>query len=114
MGLVAGSQRMEIGLAFQPQLPPRFSCIDTFDKTEGIDQGRARCRMSAAVKSPACGRETHVVMFRSRHLGPLAIGIDCDRSEERRVGKGCDSTCRSRWSQYYKKTNKNKKTRKQN
>src|SRR3546814_13663069 len=78
MGLVAGSQRMEIGLAFQPQLPPRFSCINTFDKTEGIDQGRARCRMSAAVKSPACGRETHAVMFRSRHLGPLAIGIDCD------------------------------------
>src|SRR3546814_18076864 len=28
------------------------------------------------------------------------------RSEERRVGKECVSTCRSRWSQYnYKKTN---------
>src|SRR3546814_15425373 len=25
------------------------------------------------------------------------------RSEERRVGKECDSTCRSRWSQYNKK-----------
>src|SRR3546814_13331302 len=29
------------------------------------------------------------------------------RSEERRVGKGCVSTCRSRWSPYqYKKKNK--------
>src|SRR3546814_15356238 len=27
-----------------------------------------------------------------------------DRSEERRVGKECVSTCRSRWSPYHKKT----------
>src|SRR3546814_4564005 len=26
---------------------------------------------------------------------------DTDRSEERRVGKECVSTCRSRWSQYH-------------
>src|SRR3546814_13375803 len=32
------------------------------------------------------------------------------RSEERRVGKECVSTCRSRWSQYHKKK-KIKKTR---
>src|SRR3546814_17676561 len=31
---------------------------------------------------------------------------DADRSEERRVGKECVSTCRSRWSPYhYKKQN---------
>src|SRR3546814_17337518 len=28
------------------------------------------------------------------------------RSEERRVGKECVSTCRSRWSPYYEKKNK--------
>src|SRR3546814_10964188 len=28
------------------------------------------------------------------------------RSEERRVGKECVSTCRSRWSPYHSKTNK--------
>src|SRR3546814_10962741 len=37
------------------------------------------------------------------------------RSEERRVGKECVSTCRSRWSQYHSKqnnhTSKNKKTK---
>src|SRR3546814_19873530 len=27
------------------------------------------------------------------------------RSEERRVGKECGSTCRSRWAQYHKKKN---------
>src|SRR3546814_16478384 len=32
------------------------------------------------------------------------------RSEERRVGKECVSTCRSRWSQYHKKTKKNTRT----
>src|SRR3546814_14196199 len=30
------------------------------------------------------------------------------RSEERRVGKECVSTCRSRWSPYHYKKNKNK------
>src|SRR3546814_12021037 len=28
------------------------------------------------------------------------IGLNMDRSEERRVGKECVSTCRSRWSTY--------------
>src|SRR3546814_16126322 len=43
--------------------------------------------------------------------GPLAIGLG-KRSEERRVGKGCVSPCRSRWSLYpltknYKNKQKN-------
>src|SRR3546814_12286975 len=36
-------------------------------------------------------------------------GMDWDRSEERRVGKECVSTCRSRWSPYHKKKHKIKK-----
>src|SRR3546814_15507231 len=32
-----------------------------------------------------------------------------DRSEERRVGKECVSTCRSRWSPYHEKKKKQKK-----
>src|SRR3546814_20429820 len=39
---------------------------------------------------------------------PLVSGIDSastlNRSEERRVGKECVSTCRSRWSPYHYKT----------
>src|SRR3546814_19708381 len=33
------------------------------------------------------------------------------RSEERRVGKECVSTCRSRWSPYHKKKKKEQKTK---
>src|SRR3546814_15142973 len=39
-----------------------------------------------------------------RHLGPRIEAIAEDlasRSEERRVGKECVSTCRSRWSAYH-------------
>src|SRR3546814_1055260 len=35
---------------------------------------------------------------RSDHLIPARVAI---RSEERRVGKECVSTCRSRWSPYH-------------
>src|SRR3546814_14462878 len=39
--------------------------------------------------------------------------VEMARSEERRVGKECVSTCRSRWSPYHsKKKNKKKGTRK--
>src|SRR3546814_15784789 len=34
------------------------------------------------------------------------------RSEERRVGKECVSTCRSRWSPYHSKKNKKRKKEK--
>src|SRR3546814_4926462 len=34
-------------------------------------------------------------------LGPPAPDIAKERSEERRVGKECVSTCRSRWSPYH-------------
>src|SRR3546814_13909828 len=36
-------------------------------------------------------------------MGHIELSRDADllRSEERRVGKGCVSTCRSRWSPYH-------------
>src|SRR3546814_12873925 len=38
-------------------------------------------------------------------LKALRDEADPERSEERRVGKECVSTCRSRWSQYHYKNN---------
>src|SRR3546814_10408786 len=38
---------------------------------------------------------------RARALRPIYAEADALRSEERRVGKGCVSTCRSRWSPYH-------------
>src|SRR3546814_3896886 len=37
----------------------------------------------------------------SNHACRRTIGPDTSRSEERRVGKECVSTCRSRWSPYH-------------
>src|SRR3546814_12347582 len=41
------------------------------------------------------------------------VARDCDRSEERRVGNECVSTCRSRWSPYHSKKNQTNKSRKE-
>src|SRR3546814_13113235 len=38
-------------------------------------------------------------------------GVPGHRSEERRVGKECVSTCRSRWSPYHEKKKKDQKER---
>src|SRR3546814_20734837 len=38
--------------------------------------------------------------------GSVAVVLQCARSEERRVGKECVSTCRSRWSPYHYKKKK--------
>src|SRR3546814_13437549 len=49
-------------------------------------------------------RNGHVVTvsinYRLGALGFLYLPGVAERSEERRVGKECVSTCRSRWSQY--------------
>ena len=37
----------------------------------------------------------------NRSEGHLQYALDHGRSEERRVGKECVSTCRSRWSPYH-------------
>src|SRR3546814_14889175 len=47
-------------------------------------------------------RELNCVKFLSDRCSDF---IPEDRSEERRVGKECVSTCRSRWSPYHSKKN---------
>src|SRR3546814_11689309 len=59
------------------------------DMRHGLDQAVAHQRHAAL----------HIdSRRRHQHLGEAAA-----RSEERRVGKECVSTCRSRWSPYHKK-----------
>src|SRR3546814_13093056 len=43
---------------------------------------------------------TSVLLFRELHHCELTVS-HLQRSEERRVGKECVSTCRSRWSPYH-------------
>ena len=40
-------------------------------------------------------------LMRAKKMGASAIAVTLDRSEERRVGKECVTTCRSRWSPYH-------------
>src|SRR3546814_8246190 len=44
-----------------------------------------------------CGQNEDRAAGADRHLGSALVRAQ-DRSEERRVGKECVSTCRSRWS----------------
>src|SRR3546814_20527216 len=46
------------------------------------------------------GFQTEEWLESFRHYVEKEMGGTVDRSEERRVGKECVSTCRSRWSRY--------------
>src|SRR3546814_21095410 len=50
----------------------------------------------AYIRACAWLRATEVAVIAARSPGPI-IPSRASRSEERRVGKGCVSTCRSRW-----------------
>src|SRR3546814_17370174 len=60
----------------------------------------------------AGGADAHLALVHQgigRQVGELVLDGGAYRSEERRVGKACVSTCRSRWSPYhYKKHNNNR------
>src|SRR3546814_15778 len=57
----------------------------------------------------ACGGSIFIYADRARievASALLILAVQKTRSEERRVGKECGSTCRSRWSRYHKKKKK--------
>src|SRR3546814_4481563 len=47
------------------------------------------------------GRFSTLPYFVASNIGRSRLVVDPVRSEERRVGKECVSTCRSRWSPYH-------------
>src|SRR3546814_14605475 len=63
--------------------------------------GAAALAMALAACSGGTGTTNDAVM------NDTAFGNDMGRSEERRVGKECVSTCRSRWSPYHSKKKQN-------
>src|SRR3546814_11953430 len=96
--IMAGDQQM-------PRVAPRFA--------DHVEQRRGRGEIDAAVpmrfeRVETGGGSEYVERFDDPHRGrgddaidrqPLVLQIV--RSEERRVGKECVSTCRYRWSPYH-------------
>src|SRR3546814_7864621 len=64
--------------------------------------GRARSRIRGLRYQHHQGIIFHAIVIAGKHAF---------RSEERRVGKECVSTCRSRWSPYPYKTKKDERTK---
>src|SRR3546814_12199896 len=57
-------------------------------------------------------KRRRALLFRDEWPGQERLDhvVERSRSEERRVGKECVNTCRSRWSPYHSKKNKVKNT----
>src|SRR3546814_10576881 len=81
----------------------------------GDDEGVRRDLLAEAVAAVALGQEGAVEeaagLQHALELGNgpghhAAVAVVDHRSEERRVGKECVSTCRSRWSPYHSKKKK--------
>src|SRR3546814_15346896 len=78
------------------------------------DRSALRSRVSG--KRPVIVGDAVRLRARPRYTGTatfpglllLLFTGHAERSEERRVGKECVSTCRSRWSPYHSKTKNNK------
>src|SRR3546814_14972533 len=97
---------------FASRLAPRPQLQAGFDQPLKLGARRARARLNR-----------HALIDRGQEGGePFGVGIGRKiafflgareafehRSEERRVGKECVSTCRSRWSPYHQKKKKKPK-----
>src|SRR3546814_13111937 len=92
--------------------PPRSTRTDTLFPYTTLFRSRLAARIAASFpRCPAilygryfCGRQRRIAEASgpARKRNP-AEKVPAQRSEERRVGKECVSTCRSRWSPYHKK-----------
>src|SRR3546814_19705251 len=101
----------------EPDFTPaagRFLPVSTYDRLLALltreDIWRAKLLEVLAPKGGerildvGCGTGSLAIQIKQAEPGALVVGLDPDpeaRSEERRVGKECVSTCRSRWSPYH-------------
>src|SRR3546814_19606473 len=95
--------------AAMPNIQRRRHHVEIEQSVEiGITQSRAveqhGARRRTALRELGCKRDDTRIEF------PIQFGRApyLQRSEERRVGKECVSTCRSRWSPYNEKKKNNK------
>src|SRR3546814_14063992 len=93
--------------------PPRSTRTDTlFPYTTLFRSGRSVSPSQAAAEaqadwdyedtlSPAIRKAIASQRDQEETVDTYALAVAENRSEERRVGKECVSTCRSRWSAYH-------------
>src|SRR3546814_13688176 len=93
--------------------PPRSTRTDTLFPYTTLFRSEPFCRFRVAVSDPLIDAVPAIAGERVQRLPRCQIDadaaavaralqpIDRTRSEERRVGKACVSTCRSRWSPYH-------------
>src|SRR3546814_11440952 len=101
--------RIEVELAFmlgRPVKGPNATIFAVLDATDYIVPALEIIDYRTEVPRTICdtiadNAAAGAFITGGRVVRPLDV-----RSEERRVGKECVSTCRSRWSPYHKKTNK--------
>ena len=76
--------------------------VKTEPKTEAKAEVKTEARREAKTEAKSPPPGSTVVIEQAVPAPPLRTGGDKDgRSEERRVGKECQSVCRSRWSPYH-------------
>src|SRR3546814_8118983 len=100
--------------AYEMRISDWSSDVCSSDLRSGSALDADRC---AARPVRRAGRDPHLLSGTGatdrREPGHLSAdhhhAVGARRSEERRVGKECVSTCRSRWSPYHSKKNKQKK-----
>src|SRR3546814_16374839 len=86
-------------LSASPYVPPRFD-LQLFSRSE-VELGRITSRQIVGVKAGPRDRGSQIVTENPGKQGrPDNVIGRTVRSEERRVGKECVRTCRSRWSTY--------------
>src|SRR3546814_15970555 len=78
--------------------PAALASIEAWREEAGLANVRPPIRLDAAADWPVEAADA-VLCINMVHISQWA------RSEERRVGKECVSTCRSRWSPYIEKKN---------
>src|SRR3546814_14757677 len=74
------------------------------------DRGQALAMLAPDAKPAALGDGWLRLMRFDLSAAVPTIAVSTYRSEERRVGKACVSTCRSRWSPYHSKKKKTENT----
>src|SRR5207248_4652289 len=72
----AGRHDVEIAFALEAELVPGLAAVLAAQEAERIHEPRPRGRMPAAVDVFRRRRETHVVMLKTRRLGPFAVLVD--------------------------------------